>query len=51
MTDYDSFFIGGKWVTPAGTGTLDVISPATEEVVGQVPDATTADMDLSLIHI
>ena len=45
MNSYDSFFIGGKWVTPAGTGTLDVISPATEEVVGRVPDATNADMD------
>jgi len=45
MQTYDSFFIGGKWVTPSGTGTLDVISPATEEVVGQVPDATSADMD------
>ena len=45
MNTYDSFFIGGKWVAPAGTGTLDVISPATEEVVGRVPDATTADMD------
>jgi len=42
---YDSFFIGGKWVEPAGTGTIDVISPATEEVVGRVPDATAADMD------
>jgi len=31
MTNYDSFFIGGKWVPPAGTGTLEVISPATEE--------------------
>jgi len=42
---YDSFFIGGKWVEPAGAGTVDVISPATEEVVGRVPDATAADMD------
>jgi len=45
MTNYDSFFIGGKWVPPAGTGTLEVISPATEEPVGRVPEATNADMD------
>ena len=45
MKVYDSFFIGGKWVEPAGAGTVDVISPATEEVVGRVPDATSADMD------
>jgi betaine-aldehyde dehydrogenase len=38
-------FIGGEWVSPAGTGTIDVINPTTEEVMGQVPDATNADID------
>jgi betaine-aldehyde dehydrogenase len=42
---YDRFFIGGEWTAPAGTGTLDVVSPATEEVVGRVPEATEADID------
>jgi betaine-aldehyde dehydrogenase len=42
---YDKFFIGGKWVEPAGTGTLEVHSPATQELVGSVPDSTNADMD------
>jgi len=45
MTDYDSFFIGGKWVAATGTDIVDVVSPATEEVIGRVPDATTTDMD------
>ncbi len=45
MQAYDKFFIGGEWVDPAGTGTLDVISPATEEIVGRVPESTPADMD------
>ncbi len=45
MQTYDSFFIGGKWVSPAGSDTLDVVSPATEEVVGRVPVSTTADID------
>lgn len=45
MKTYDKFFIGGKWVEPAGTGTLEVVSPATLEVVGQVPEATEADID------
>ncbi len=45
MKVYDRFFIGGEWVAPAGTGTVDVVSPATEEPVGRVPDATEADMD------
>ncbi|MGZ4709737.1 MAG: aldehyde dehydrogenase [Acidimicrobiales bacterium] len=45
LLEYDSFFIGGKWVPGAGTDTIDVISPSTEELIGRVPDSTTADMD------
>jgi betaine-aldehyde dehydrogenase len=41
----DKLFIGGDWVAPAGTGTIDVVSPHSEEVVGRVPDGTPADMD------
>jgi betaine-aldehyde dehydrogenase len=45
VRDYKELFIGGKWVAPEGTGTIEVISPATEEVVATVPDSTTADVD------
>jgi aldehyde dehydrogenase (NAD+) len=45
MRDYDRFYIGGEWVAPAGSGTIEVISPHTEEVIGRVPDGTAADMD------
>src|SRR5690349_14479599 len=45
MQVYDKFFIGGKWVDPAGTDTLDVASPSTEEIIGRVPVSTEADMD------
>ncbi|GAA1266156.1 aldehyde dehydrogenase [Sphaerisporangium rubeum] len=45
MLQHDRLFIGGDWVTPAGTATIDVISPHTEETVGRVPDGTPADMD------
>ena len=41
----DRLFIGGDWVAPAGTEAIDVISPATEEVMGRAPDGTPADMD------
>jgi betaine-aldehyde dehydrogenase len=43
--DYDKLFIGGAWVEPAGTGTIDVISPHSEERVGRVPEGTNADVD------
>ncbi|AQZ69189.1 Aldehyde dehydrogenase [[Actinomadura] parvosata subsp. kistnae] len=45
MRQHDTLFIGGEWVAPAGTGTIDVISPHTEEIVGRVPDGTTEDME------
>jgi aldehyde dehydrogenase (NAD+) len=45
MQTYDKFFIGGEWVEPAGSETLKVLSPTTEEVIGSVPVATAADMD------
>ncbi len=45
MRQHDRFYIGGQWVAPAGAGTIEVISPHTEQVVGRVPDGTPADMD------
>ncbi|MBE1537111.1 aldehyde dehydrogenase [Actinomadura algeriensis] len=39
------FFIGGGWRAPAGGDRLGVVSPSTEEVVGEVPVATTTDVD------
>jgi aldehyde dehydrogenase (NAD+) len=45
MRDHDRFYIGGEWLAPAGTATLDVISPHTEEIIGRVPEGTMADMD------
>jgi betaine-aldehyde dehydrogenase len=42
---HDRFYIGGTWMAPAGSATIDIISPHTEEVVGRVPDGTPADMD------
>jgi aldehyde dehydrogenase (NAD+) len=45
MRTYDRFYIGGEWAAPAGTATISVISPHTEEIVGVVPEGTPADMD------
>jgi acyl-CoA reductase-like NAD-dependent aldehyde dehydrogenase len=40
-----TFFIGGEWTSPAGDGTIEVIDPTTEEVIGRVPEGTPADVD------
>ncbi len=41
----DKLYIGGTWVSPGGTGSIDVIDSTTEEVVGTVPEGTTDDID------
>jgi betaine-aldehyde dehydrogenase len=45
MQVHDKLFIGGEWVAPAGTDLIEVISPHSEELVGSVPEGTTADID------
>jgi aldehyde dehydrogenase (NAD+) len=41
----DKLFIGGEWVEPSGSGTLEVIDSTTERVMGSVPEGTAADVD------
>jgi aldehyde dehydrogenase (NAD+) len=43
--NWDHLYVGGRWVEPAGTARLKVVSPATEELVGSAPEATTGDVD------
>ena len=38
-------YIDGKWVDASSDEVLDVINPATEGVIGQVPQASVADID------
>jgi acyl-CoA reductase-like NAD-dependent aldehyde dehydrogenase len=40
-----TFFIGGRWVEPAGDDRQVVVSPSSEQVVGEVPLALDADID------
>ena len=41
----DKLFIGGEWVEPAGDGSIEVVNPTTEEVIGRVPEGTAEDAD------
>ncbi|HEX2767773.1 MAG TPA: aldehyde dehydrogenase family protein [Geobacteraceae bacterium] len=41
----DKIYINGEWVSSTGTGMIDVINPATEEVMGRIPDGTAEDVD------
>jgi aminobutyraldehyde dehydrogenase len=37
--------IGGEWVDSAGGETMEVLNPATGEVIAEVPAATSEDVD------
>jgi betaine-aldehyde dehydrogenase len=45
MDTKDRLYIGGEWVAPATTQTIEVVSPTTEEVIARVPEATEGDVD------
>jgi aldehyde dehydrogenase (NAD+) len=41
----DKIYINGAWVASTGTGVLEVINSATEEVMATIPDGTPEDVD------
>jgi aldehyde dehydrogenase (NAD+) len=41
----DKIFIGGEWVEPRGAEAIEVVNPATEEVMGSVPGCSAEDVD------
>jgi aldehyde dehydrogenase (NAD+) len=45
MIERDKIFVGGAWVPSSGTGTIDVVNSATEEVMGRIPQGTPEDVD------
>jgi betaine-aldehyde dehydrogenase len=40
-----SLYVNGEFGRPESTGVIDVINPATSEVIGRVPDAGAPDVD------
>ncbi|HWH45689.1 MAG TPA: aldehyde dehydrogenase family protein [Thermoleophilaceae bacterium] len=44
----DRFFIGGEWVSPSSSETIDVLDPATEQVVGTIPAGGPEDADAAV---
>ncbi len=39
----EKLYIDGNWVSPVGSGYLEVTNPSTEELIGRIPAATCAD--------
>lgn len=42
---HEMLFIGGEWVRPSSSKILKVHSPSTEEIIGQVPEASIEDIE------
>jgi succinate-semialdehyde dehydrogenase / glutarate-semialdehyde dehydrogenase len=47
-TDCQPLLVGGRWVLPEGKATIDVLNPATEELVGRVGEASAEQVEAAL---
>ena len=45
----NKFYIDGEWVTPAGSGSFEVINPATEEPAGKIKLGNADDADRAVL--
>jgi aldehyde dehydrogenase (NAD+) len=45
---HDRLYLGGRWREPSSGATITVTAASTEEVIGQVPEAAEADVDLAV---
>jgi aldehyde dehydrogenase (NAD+) len=41
----ERLYIGGEWVEPSGSGSIEVVDSTTEKVIGRVPEGTPEDVD------
>jgi aldehyde dehydrogenase (NAD+) len=41
----DKIYVGGEWISSAGTGHLEVVNSTTEAVIGSVPEGAPEDVD------
>ncbi|MFF3764262.1 aldehyde dehydrogenase family protein [Streptomyces sp. NPDC001922] len=48
MKAHDGMYLDGDWRPSAGTGTIEVVNPADEQVIGAVPAGTPADVDAAV---
>jgi aldehyde dehydrogenase (NAD+) len=48
MINRDKLFIDGRWVKPAGSGSIEVHSPSTEEVIARIPEGNPADVEAAV---
>jgi len=42
---HDRLYVGGEWVAPDSSDTIDVVNPFTEDVIGRIPAGGAGDVD------
>jgi aldehyde dehydrogenase (NAD+) len=45
LVEHAHLYINGEWVEPSSDGTIEVVNPATEEVMGRIPEGDEQDVD------
>lgn len=48
MVPARELFINGRWVPPSSGKYLDVVNPATEQVIGRIPAANASDVNAAV---
>lgn len=48
MITHDTLYANGAWIPSTATGSIDVVSAVTEEVIGKVPNGTPDDVDVAV---
>ncbi|MGW0704515.1 aldehyde dehydrogenase family protein [Streptomyces sp. NPDC002643] len=48
MKAHDGMYIDGAWRPAVGSGTIEVVNPADEQVIGTVPAGTAEDVDAAV---
>jgi acyl-CoA reductase-like NAD-dependent aldehyde dehydrogenase len=48
MHERQHLYIDGTWVEPSGEGTIDVVNPATDRIIGSVPVSSESDANAAV---
>ena len=48
MHERRRLYINGNWIEPSGEGSIEVINPTNEEVIGSVPVASDSDANAAV---
>ena len=49
MRNFENIYIDGAWVPSKGSGTIEVINAATEQVMGSIPEGVASDVDRAVL--